>query len=60
METSVSNIESHGKEPGFVAGMTFSMVVVAGNALMRLGTSRLARGIPHLFGFGLGSFNPVS
>lgn len=27
---------SYGQEPGFVAGMTFSMVVVAGNALMYL------------------------
>lgn len=30
------------EEPGFVAGMTFSMVVVAGNALMYLVCSEVA------------------
>ncbi|CAK9095756.1 unnamed protein product, partial [Durusdinium trenchii] len=33
---------SYGQEPGFVAGMTFSMVVVAGNALMYLVCSEVA------------------
>ena len=33
---------SYGQEPGLVAGMTFSMVVVAGNALMYLVCSEVA------------------
>ena len=33
-----SNNHGNREEPGFVAGMTFSMVVVAGNALMYLAT----------------------
>ncbi|CAJ1387267.1 unnamed protein product [Effrenium voratum] len=33
---------SYGQEPGFVAGMTFSMVVVAGNAVMYLVCSEVA------------------
>lgn len=46
---------SYGQEPGFVAGMTFSMVVVAGNALMYLVCSEAILSIHrwgHLWGAG--------